>query len=556
MTYSKLTNEDFVWFNQDSYDYLKAGYLRPGVTLAERVEEIAHTAFRKYRPNEDRYHKFIEYMTKGYISLSSPIWANYGVLRGLPISCNASTVPDTMEGILGTVSEVGMMTKNGSGTAVYLGNLRGRGSKISTGGESEGAVHFARMFDMVSDVCKQSSVRRGATAAYLDIDHPDIEEFLEIRHEGSPLQNLFTGVCVTNGWLEEMENGDVDKRKVWAKLLQSRQRVGMPYIFFTTNANMNKPQVYKDLHKSLKMSQLCSEVILYTDEEESFACCLSSLNALHFDEWRHTDVVEVLTEFLDTVLLEYKEKIVSVPFMDKVLRGVENGNDIGIGVLGYHSYLQSHMIPFESMEAKRFNAELFTTIDTKSLEESKRLASLYGEPNYLKDRGERFVCRTAVAPTSSSSFILGKVSQGIEPLRSNYYIRDMAKKKIDFKNPQLEALLESKGKNTDEVWDTIVNNFGSVQTLDFLTDKEKEVFKTFSEISQMEVLVQAAQRQQWIDQSQSLNLMIHPDTPVKEVNALMMYAYKHGIKTLYYQHSINAAQKYLNNVTSCASCES
>lgn len=556
MTYSKLTNEDFVWFNQDSYDFLKAGYLHPGVTLAERVEEIAHAAFRKYRPNEDRYHKFIDYMTKGYISLSSPIWANYALPRGLPISCNASTVPDTMDGILNTVAEVGMMTKNGSGTAVYLGNLRGRGSKISTGGESEGAVHFARMFDMVSDVCKQSSVRRGATAAYLDIDHPDIEEFLEIRHEGSPLQNLFTGVCVTNGWLEEMENGDVDKRKVWAKVLQSRQRVGMPYIFFTTNANINKPQAYKDLHKSLKMSQLCSEVILYTDDEESFACCLSSLNALYFDEWKHTDVVEVLTEFLDTVLMEYREKIENIPFMEKVVRGVDNGNDIGIGVLGYHSYMQKNMIAFESMEAKRFNAELFTHIDQKSLSESKRLAAWYGEPNYLKGKGERFVCRTAVAPTSSSSFILGKVSQGIEPLRSNYYVRDMAKKKIDFKNPQLEALLESKGKNTEEVWDQIVSNFGSVRNLDFLTDKEKDVFKTFAEISQMEVLVQAAQRQQWIDQSQSLNLMIHPDTPVKDVNSLMMYAYKHGIKSLYYQHSINAAQKYLNNVTSCVSCES
>ncbi len=552
----QLKNEDFVWFNQDSYDYLKAGYLRPGVTLAERVEEIAHTAFRKYRPSEDRYNKFIDYMKKGYISLSSPIWANYGLSRGLPISCNASTAPDTMDGILGTAAEVGMMTKNGAGTAVYLGKIRHRGSKISTGGESEGAVHFARIFDTISDVCKQSSVRRGATAVYLDLDHPDILEFLEIRHESSELQNLFTGVCVSNGWLEEMEEGDSDKRKIWAKVLQSRQRVGMPYIFFKTNVNINKPQVYKDLHKELITSQLCSEVILYTDDNESFACCLSSLNAIHFDEWKHTDVVEVLTEFLDTVLMEYKEKIQHIPFMEKVVRGVENGNDIGIGVLGYHSYLQKNMIPFESMQAKLFNAQLFQFIDNKSLDESKRLASLYGEPNYLKGRGERFVCRTAVAPTSSSSFILGKVSQGIEPLRSNYYIRDMAKKKIDFKNPQLEELLESKGKNTDEVWDKIVDDFGSVQDLDFLSQNEKDVFKTFAEISQMEVLVQAAQRQQWIDQSQSLNLMIHPDTPTKDVNALMMYAYKNGIKTLYYQHGINAAQKYNNNLVSCVSCES
>lgn len=557
-----VQDKDFVWLNNNSYDFLRVdeSYIKDNETVASRVIRMAERAFVELYPNPEYYDLFIEFMTKGFVSLASPIWANYGREGQVAISCFGSYVGDSMESILFTGAEVGMMSKYGGGTSGKL-DLRPRGAKISKGGKSEGAVHFSKLFDKIVDTCKQSSVRRGAMAVYLDIEHGDLDEFLTIKHEGSDIQNLFTGVCVGNDWLAQMEARDSDKMKTWAKVLQSRQRVGMPFVFFKDNVNEGKPQIYKDLGLEVVGSNLCAEIMLPASEKESFVCCISSLNAELYDEWKDTKVAKVLLAFLDTVLTDFIGVAKDIPFLDRAVNFAKRHRAVGIGVLGYHSYLQRNMIPFESMEAKMFNAEIFSHIKNETYEESIRLGEEFGfAPIFSEvettDIKRRNTTTMAVAPTSSSSFILGQVSQGIEPLRSNYYIRTMAKKKIAYKNPYLEKLLESKGLNTKEIWDKISNSFGSVQKLDELTPDEKAVFKTFAEISQMEVAIQASQRQKFIDQGQSINFLIHPKTPTKDVNSLMMFAYKNGIKTLYYHHSISAVQEYANNIEEgCTTCQ-
>lgn len=542
------------WLTKESRIFLKNGYLLDGETGESRLGDIAEAA-EKTLNKKGFAEKFLDYASKGWFLLSTPVWANYGRSRGLPISCFGSFISDEMSSILGTHAEVGMMTKHGGGTSGYFGELRPRGSEVSSGGTSDGAVHFMRLFETAMQTCKQASVRRGQMACYLPVDHGDIEEFLKIKQEGSPIQDLFTGVCVSDEFMEGMIEGDKQKRSVWAKVLKSRSETGIPYIFFSDNVNNNTPQVYKEKGKRVKASNLCTEVLLSSDEDESFVCCLSSMNLLYYEEWKDTDAVEVMAYFLDSVLTEFIEKASNIPFMERAVRFAKSQRAIGIGATGWHSFLQSKRIPFESLEAQMLNVEIFETMNRQSLEASKKAAQELGEPSLLKGRGERWVTRHAVAPNTSSAFILGQVSQSIEPYKSNYYVKDLAKFKATVKNPYLKKLLKEKGRDTDEVWDSILLKNGSVQHLDFLNEREKDVFRTYSEISAREIVTQAAQRQKYIDQGQSLNLMIPPNTPTKEINALMIYAWESGIKTLYYQHSMNAAQEFYRELNACSSCE-
>lgn len=619
-------------------------------------------------------------------------------------NCFGIELQDQTDDILRGVSEIGMMTKMGGGTAGFFGQLRGRGDAISSGGESNGTVSFMKMYDTMMDIISQGAVRRGSFAAYLPVDHKDIHEFLRIREIDSGIQNLSFAVTVPEGWMQSMIDGDKEKREIWAKVLKRRSESGYPYILFEDNVNNNKPQVYKDKDMKIKTSQLCvsgdqmvrsqfgdttveelyqkgeelflfdgfkivkaskmkktgeskqtftfhlangfshtvtadhkvsttrglvqyknlrlgdkvhcvqnmpdverfnkdeigqlslflpetseivkfemnevqdvycvtvdssehlwvcngivtsncSEILEYTSDEKSFTCCLSSINLLHYDEWKDTDAIEVLTYFLDAVLTDFIDKAKGIAYFEKAVKFAEEHRSIGLGVLGWHSYLQSKMIPFESMGAKFLNVAVFKNINEKSLKASKELAELFGEPKMLEGYGERFTTRLAIAPTTSSSFILGQVSPSIEPLHSNYFIKDLAKGKFSVKNPFLIEILKQKGKNTPEVWKSIMMKGGSVQHLEFLTENEKMVFKTFGEISQKEVVLQAAQRQKFIDQGQSLNLMIHPEAEVKEINQLMIEAWKLGIKTLYYQRSANVAQEIGRSLNECVSCE-
>ncbi len=545
---------DIWWLNEESEQMLNRGYLLKGETVEGAIDRITTAAAKRlYKP--ELIPAFKEMITKGWISFSSPVWANMGTQRGLPISCFNVHVPDHIEGITHKLGEVIMQTKIGGGTSGYFGELRHRGTAVTDNGKSSGAVSFMKLFDTAMDVVSQGGVRRGAFAAYLDIDHGDIEEFLNIKEIGSPIQNLFIGVCVPDYWMQDMIDGDMDKRKIWAKVLESRQKKGLPYIFFTDNVNRNKPQVYKDSGAVINASNLCSEIMLPSTADESFICCLSSMNLELYDEWKDTNAVKLAIYFLDAVLSEFIEKTEGNYYLSSARKFALRHRALGLGVLGYHSYLQKNMIPFESMEAKMFNAKAFKQIQEQSIQASKELANIYGEPEMLKGYGLRNTTTMAVAPTTSSSAILGQTSPGIEPFASNYYKAGLAKGNFMRKNKYLAKLLEEKGLDNEDVWREIMLNHGSVQHMTQLTQTEKDVFKTFKEISPMEIITQAGQRQQYIDQAQSLNLNIPASLAIKDVNNLMIEAWKLGVKTLYYQRSQSVSKELMVNFVTCSSCE-
>lgn len=622
-------------------------------------------------------------------------------------NCFGSYITDDLNGIFDTVSEVAMMNKLGGGTSGYFGAIRARGSEITAGGKSNGTFSFLQIFDKVVSVVNQNGIRRGMFAGYIDIDHADIEEWVDIHTEGNPVQDIYWGVNVTNSFIEKVKNGDKAARNLWAKILSVKTATGIPYLHFIDNVNENKADVYLDKNMKIHASNMCvsadtkiltkeygyiaigtkagekvtvwngeewsenvelvktgenqklyavtlhipgyhtgksgkfkttiratdyhkwyvqdkdgniickrtselvvnditetwnshlkedskvpgwiiesitevdglhdtfcctepkrnkvifngvltgncMEISLPSSADESFVCCLMSMNLLHYDKWKDTDAVKTAVYFLDAVMSEFIEKAKVIPKMEKAVRFAERHRALGLGVLGWHSYLQSHMIPFDGFEAMMKNAEIFKHIREESYQGSKELAELLGEPELLKGYGRRNTTLMAVAPTKSSSFILGQVSQGVEPIKANLFIKDTAKVKTVFKNPFLEKLLTERGKDTPEVWESINKAGGSVAHLDFLTPREKDVFKTFEEINQMSIIQQAAQRQQFIDQGQSINLSIHPDTPLKDINALYLQAMELGVKGIYYQFSKSAAQSFNRELLQCSSCE-
>jgi ribonucleoside-diphosphate reductase alpha chain len=544
----------YYWLNTDSQTFLKKDYLLPEETPLQRIQDIAEAA-EKYLKIKGFADKFEDYMSRGFYSLASPVWANFGRKRGLPISCNGVYIEDTMESILQKNAEVGMQCKNAAGTSGYFGDLRERGASISSGSSSFGPVHFMEMFDKTASIVSQGGVRRGSFAAYLPVEHPDVKEFLRIRGEGHSIQEMSFAVTVTDEWMNSMIAGDPEKRGIWAQVLKKRSESGYPYIFFTDNANNNAPEVYKDKNKKIYASNLCAEISLSSSADESFVCCLSSLNLIHWDEIKQTDAIETLTHFLDAVMEEYIQKTKDIPFMESSHNFAKRQRAIGVGVLGWHSFLQSKMIAFESMEAKMLNGEIFQTMKERTYKASEELAQSLGEPELLKGYGRRNTTTMAIAPTTSSSFILGQVSPSIEPLNSNYFVKNLAKGKFTYRNPYLADLLEKYEKNTPEVWKSILVKGGSVQHLEFLTDEEKDVFKTFGEISQKEIVIQAAQRQKYIDQGQSLNLMIPPKTSPKEINSLLIFGWEQGVKSFYYQRSANPSQELARSILTCSSCE-
>ena len=555
----------FKWLNENSRKFLSSGYLTDDATPEERIREIGQRA-EDILQMPGYADKFYHYMSEGFFSLASPVWSNFGKKRGLPISCFGSHIDDDMGNILYTQSEVGMMSKLGGGTSGYFGKIRPRGEAIRNNGEASGSVHIMQLFESMVDVVSQGSVRRGRFSPYLPIDHKDIREFLEIGTEGNPIQELTHGVTVTNKWMEEMIDGDEEKRSLWARVLQRRGEIGYPYIFFTDNANNGKPDVYKDKDLPIYASNLCTEIMLPSNHDWSFVCVLSSVNLLHYDKWKDTDAVETMVYFLDAVITEFIEKLEAYRdsdsredrqtfmFMERAYAFAKENRALGLGVLGWHSLLQSKRLAFDSQEAYNLNSEIFKEIKDRSYKASEELAAVFGEPKVLKGYGRRNTTLNAVAPTTSSAFILGQVSQGIEPIWSNCYVKDIAKIKTTIRNPFLEELLTEKGQNTHEVWRSIRDRDGSVQHLDILTEDEKAVFKTYSEIDQMDIVYQAANRQNHIDQGQSLNIIVHPDMPIKDVNNIHITAWKMGLKSLYYQHSMNAAQQFKQK-KDCVSCE-
>jgi len=564
------------WLKEDQIEFLKRGYLENDQTPEERYKEICDTIEKyslklsksveaiEYCKNIGK--RFEEYISKGWVSFSTPVFINFGKKENLAISCNKSILSDSLDDIYKGIHELGMLAKYGAGTSQNFSKLRPIGSKINTGGASNSILDWIELYADMMSKTSQNRARRGFLTAYLSVDHPEIMDFLDIGTHRMPtekqrfFQTITTAVTLPIGWRKSLKDGDLEKRKIWAKILKTRKEIGFPYIIDLENANENKPQVYKDKNMNISTSNICTEVQEYADDKKTFACCLSSANAYYFDEWEnHPNFIFDMNIMLDCVIEEYIEKGKKLSGLEKSVKFAEEHRSIGLGILGFHSYLQKKSIVFGELASYSVNHRIFSKLRSESDRSSKWMAEHFGEPEMLKGYGFRNTTRLAQAPTKSTSYIMGgltlNLSEGVEPHKSNYTSKKLAKIQSEVKNKELIDLLESKEKNNKSTWDSILLHNGSVQHLEFLTDREKAIFKTFSEISQVDVIKLAAQRQKFIDQGQSINIMIHPDTPVNEINKLHLLAFDEGLKSLYYQYSINAAQEFNKDLLTCSSCE-
>jgi ribonucleoside-diphosphate reductase alpha chain len=548
------------WLQEEGYKTLLGGYLLEDEDPKSMYKRIAKATGSYYKdPKWEK--KFFEALWNNWLCPASPIVSNIGTNRGLPISCNSIHIADSIDSIFKKNHELAMLSKNGAGVGIYVGDIRERGKSIKGNGKSEGVIPWLKTLDSTTVAVSQGSTRRGASAVYLPIDHGDIEEFLNIRRPTGDMNrrclNLNHGVCITDDWMKSMIEGDQSKRLIWQELLKNRVETGEPYLFFTDNVNNQNPKCYTDNNLSVKTSNICNEIYLHTDSDHSFVCCLSSLNLVKWEEWKDTDVVETAVRFLDAVLEEYIQKSEGVPGLESSRRSAMKGRAIGIGVLGWHTLLQKNMIPFDSFEAMQLNNEIFKTMRKRAEAETKLLAEELGEPEWCKGHQRRNTHLLAVAPTVSNSTISGGYSAGIEPIAANIFSQKSAKGTFIRKNLTLEALLESKSQNTLDVWKSINEKNGSVQHLSILTDKEKEVFLTAREINQHAVVKQAAQRQRWIDQGQSVNLFFASNSDPKYIHEVHIAAWESGMKGLYYFRSEGVIRGDLasRSKDECAACE-
>lgn len=552
---------DWYFLNADTRVVLSRGQLAEGQTPEQRYAELAYHA-QKILKIDGYAERMIDYFKRGWASISTPVFNNFGRNTGLPISCFGSYIGDSITSIFDKNSEIAHMTQRGGGTSFYLGALRPRGAKIEGGGVSEGPNRFAEIFDKTVEIVNQGGVRRGACAAYLPADyenHQDVLDFLEHREDMSPVQTLFLGLTFTDKWLDELRD-DIDnkrtteKTKIWRRMLKKRDSRGHPYLMFKDNANNQKPQVYKDKDLEIVASNLCNEIMLPSSEEESFVCCLSSVNLLHYDAWKETRFVQDMHLFLDAVMQEFIDKSEGVRDLRAANRFAKRHRALGLGVLGYHSLLKEKQIPVESHQARNLNNEIFLYLKRECLKANEWAGKKYGSPEILEGTGLRNTTSMAIAPTLSSSFILGQVSAGCELDDSVYYSKNNQKGEFAWRCPTFTKTLEKYGQNKEEIWDSIASNSGSVQHLNFLSDEEKMVYKTFSEIDQTEVIVQAADRQRFIDQGQSLNLKYTTGTKIKIKSDHLLLAHKLGLKGIYYQINENAVHKQLQKEQECESC--
>lgn len=469
-------------------------------------------------------------------------------------NCFGSYCHDSVNGIMSTASEIGKMSQIGGGASIYLGDVRGRGSEISSGGKTSGAVSFIPLFEEITNVISQKS-RRGYANVSLPITHPDLEEFLLIRTDGYPVQKVAYTVTIDDEFMQKVEDGDNKSIKLLCKVIANRFNQGFPFISFIDTQNKNTVDVYKDKALKIFSNNLCQEIALPINNEESFVCNILAMNALHYDEWKDTDAVELAIYFMDAVLTDFIQKMSNEPLMAKAVKFAERHRALGLGCSNYHFLLLSKGYAFESDEARNLNIELFKTIQKQAWAASEKMALEYGKPELLKEDKykRRHTTLTAVAPNTSSQSIVGLGSCSIEPLMNNFYVRKLAKDKVEIKNPYLQELLDKKGENTEEVWTNILMNYGSVSGLTFLSEEEKNLFKTFKEIDQLEIIKQAADRQKFIDQSQSLNLALATESTDGDSFELIYRAWKLGIKSLYYQINFSAAMEF-NQKINCESC--
>ena len=555
------------WMDDIAISMISKGYLLSDEDVFDGFKRVSKSAARRLR-RKDLQPFFYEAMVKNWLCLASPVLSNMGTERGLPISCYGIDVDDSVEGIASANSELMRLSSQGGGVGMSLSRIRGRGARITGNGVSEGIIPWAKIYDSTILATNQGSVRRGAASFNLDINHPDIEEFLMMRRPKGDVnrQCLNTHHCVVvdDAFMQKVEDRDPHSLKIWAEILRTRLETGEPYIMFKDNVNKANPEGYKKLNLEVTMTNICSEIVLYTDPLHSFICCLSSLNLARFDEWKDyrfengMSVPELMTWFLEGVLQEFIDRAKNIRFMENTVRSAQKGRAIGIGALGWHTFLQAKGVPFVGIQANAYTREIFSFIDSESLKASKDMAVEYGEPEWCKGTGVRHSHRMAIAPTVSNAHISGGVSPSIEPLPANIYNLKTAKGVFIKKNPILEQLLESKGFNIPSVWDQIAKDQGSVYGIQehILSDEEKEVFRTFKEINQLEIVRQAGIRQQYVDQTVSLNLCFDPNDTPRWMSEVHKEAHKAGIKTLYYLRTESVLRgDNLDRTAACVACE-
>jgi ribonucleoside-diphosphate reductase alpha chain len=557
----KAAGEAPAWMNEEGYLTLAAGYLLPEETPRGMYTRVARAAASYYPAEAARWEKrFFEVMWDNFLCPASPILSNMGTDRGFPISCNSIHVGDSVKSIFEKATELAVLSKNGAGVGVYMGDVRARGTPIKGNGKSEGIVPWAKLYDVTITSVSQGQTRRGADALYLPIRHGDVDEFLDIRRPTGDINrrclNSNHAVSIDDLWMTEMLGGDADKRKIWEKILTARVETGEPYLMFSDAANRGAPECYKALGLDIKTSNICTEIFQYTDPDHTFVCCLASLNLVRFFQWP-SDLVAVTVRFLDAVMEDYIRKATGVDYMEAALRSAIKGRALGIGALGWHTLLQNQGLPFDGFASMQLNARIFRTIYDNAVKESEVLAKELGEPEWCKGFGRRNTHLVAVAPTVSNSTISGGHSAGIEPIAANIYSVKGAKGTFIRKNPVLEAILEALGKNTPEVWKSITQNNGSVQHLGFLTAPEKEIFLTAREINQHAIVKQAAQRQRWIDQGQSVNLFFASNSDPLYIHQVHVAAWELGLKSLYYCRTEGVIRGDLasRSKDECVACE-
>ena len=539
---------------------IAGGYLLGSESPKDAYERVCNTVAKRLDKPE-LAKTFYEYIWNGWLCLASPVLSNTGTDRGLPISCFGIDVADSIIDIGQKNLEMMLLAKHGGGVGIGINQIRPAGAKIKGNGTSDGVVPFCKIYDSTILATNQGSVRRGAASVNINIEHPDFEEWIEIREPKGDVNrqslNLHQCAVVGDKFMRRLESGDSKARAKWGKLLQKRKATGEPYILFKGNTNKNNPAAYKDNALKVHMTNICSEITLHTDENHSFICCLSSLNLAKYDEWKNTNIIHDSIWFLDGVLEEFIQKAKYRKGFENSVRSAEKGRALGLGVLGWHTYLQERGLPFEGLLAQYETRKIFSQIKIESERASMALAETYGEPLWCVGTGFRNTHLRAIAPTVSNSKLSGNVSPGIEPWAANIFTEQSAKGTFIRKNPTLEKILEKEKLNTKEVWDKILADGGSVQDIKGLSEDTKEVFKTFKELNQLELVRQAGIRQQYIDQSVSLNLAFPSEATPKWINKVHMDAWHKGIKTLYYMRTESVLRGDIANhaMEDCVACD-
>jgi len=549
------------WMDEISLATISKGYLLPGETVRTAYKRVANAAANRLKKPE-LANKFFKYIWNGWIGLASPVISNMGTDRGLPISCYGVDTPDSIRGIGLTNAELMRLTSKGGGVGIGVSRIRPRGTEIAGNGKSEGVVPWCKIYDSSIIATNQGNVRRGAASVNLDIEHPDVDEFLEIRRPKGDVNrqclNLHQCVVVGDNFMRKLEARDPESMQRWAKVLKSRMETGEPYIMYKDNVNKNNPIAYRMNNLEVTMTNICSEITLFTDEEHSFICCLSSLNLAKWEEYKDTDCIQMAIWFLDGVMEEFIDKSNGKESLKRTHKHAKKGRALGLGVMGWHTFLQQKNLPFNSIASTVHTRNIFNKIRMEAETASMELAAEYGEPLWCKGTGMRNTHLLAVAPTVSNSVICGGISAGIEPLPANVYTFNGAKGTFIRKNKSLEALLEKKGENKEKWWKQMLQEGGSVMGLPdtILSSDEKEIFLTFPEINQLELVKQAAERQKYIDQTQSLNVSFDPNDSPKWINQVHMEGWKLGIKTFYYLRTDSVIKGDLGSrMADCVACD-